>query len=110
MRRRPRSTWTSCWRSASPPRRPPEAPAAAIVAAAGAGERLGAGGPKAFVELAGRPLLDWSLDPLRASDHVGTIVVAVPPGTEAEARRDGVEVVPGGETRSESVAAALAAV
>jgi 2-C-methyl-D-erythritol 4-phosphate cytidylyltransferase len=36
--------------------------------------------------------------------------VAVPPGTEAEARRDGVEVVPGGETRSESVAAALAAV
>jgi 2-C-methyl-D-erythritol 4-phosphate cytidylyltransferase len=36
--------------------------------------------------------------------------VAVPPGTEAEARRDGVEVVPGGETRSESVVAALAAV
>jgi len=33
-----------------------------------------------LVELAGRPLLDWSLDALRASQWVGPIVVAVPPG------------------------------
>lgn len=77
------------------------------MAAAGSGERLGAGGPKAFVELRGRPLLDWSLDALRASQRVGPIVIAVPPGTEPEAQRDGVEVVTGGATRSESVAVAF---
>ncbi|MDQ2940471.1 MAG: 2-C-methyl-D-erythritol 4-phosphate cytidylyltransferase [Actinomycetota bacterium] len=78
------------------------------MAAAGSGERLGAGGPKALVELAGRPLLDWSLDALRASQRIGPIVVAVPPGQEAQAQRDGVQVVAGGASRSESVAAAFA--
>jgi 2-C-methyl-D-erythritol 4-phosphate cytidylyltransferase len=34
-------------------------------------------------------------------------VVAVPPGSEAEAERDGVKVVAGGDSRSESVAAAF---
>jgi 2-C-methyl-D-erythritol 4-phosphate cytidylyltransferase len=58
--------------------------------------------------LAGRPLLDFSLDALRAARHVGPIVVAVPPGSEAEAERDGVKVVAGGDSRSESVAAAFA--
>ena len=43
--------------------------ASAVIAAAGSGERLGAGGPKAFVELAGRPLLAWSLDGLRAAEE-----------------------------------------
>ena len=40
--------------------------AVALLVAAGRGERLGADGPKAFVVLAGRPMLDWSLDALRA--------------------------------------------
>ena len=61
-----------------------------------------------MVELAGRPLLDWSLDALRASQWVGPIVVAVPPGEEATVQRDGVQVVAGGASRSESVAAAFA--
>ena len=39
--------------------------AAALIAAAGSGERLGAGGPKALVELGGRPLVAWSLAALR---------------------------------------------
>ncbi|HVV91188.1 MAG TPA: 2-C-methyl-D-erythritol 4-phosphate cytidylyltransferase, partial [Solirubrobacterales bacterium] len=38
----------------------------AVIAAAGSGERLGAGGPKAFVPLAGRPMIAWSLDACRA--------------------------------------------
>ena len=41
--------------------------AVALLVAAGSGERLGAGRPKAFVELAGRPMLEWSLDALRAA-------------------------------------------
>ena len=40
--------------------------AIALIVAAGSGERLGAGRPKAFVELAGRPMLEWALDALAA--------------------------------------------
>jgi 2-C-methyl-D-erythritol 4-phosphate cytidylyltransferase len=78
--------------------------AVALLVAAGSGERLGAGRPKAFVVLAGRPMLEWSLDALRAAG-VDDIVVAAPPGHDVE----GCVVVPGGTTRSESVRAALAA-
>jgi 2-C-methyl-D-erythritol 4-phosphate cytidylyltransferase len=79
--------------------------AVALLVAAGSGERLGAGRPKAFVVLAGRPMLEWSLDALRAAG-VSDVVVALPPG---EAAPDGCIGVPGGATRSASVAAALAA-
>jgi 2-C-methyl-D-erythritol 4-phosphate cytidylyltransferase len=78
-----------------------------VIAAAGSGERLGAGGPKAFVELGGRSLLEWSLQACRDAESIGAIVVAAPPGEEGRVEEDGVEVVPGGATRSESVAAAL---
>jgi 2-C-methyl-D-erythritol 4-phosphate cytidylyltransferase len=79
--------------------------AVALLVAAGSGERLGAGRPKAFVMLAGRPMLAWSLDALRAAglEHV---VVALPPGERAP---DGCLGVPGGATRSASVLAALRA-
>jgi 2-C-methyl-D-erythritol 4-phosphate cytidylyltransferase len=77
-----------------------------VIAAAGSGERLGAGGPKAFVELAGRPMLEWSLDAFRAATAIGEIVVAAPPGVE-EVAAEGVIAVAGGEHRSESVANAL---
>jgi 2-C-methyl-D-erythritol 4-phosphate cytidylyltransferase len=78
-----------------------------VIAAAGSGERLGAGGPKAFVELAGRPLLDWSLDAFREAGTVTEIVVATPPGHERVVADRGVLAVAGGAYRSESVANAL---
>jgi 2-C-methyl-D-erythritol 4-phosphate cytidylyltransferase len=80
--------------------------AVALLVAAGRGERLGADGPKAFVVLAGRPMLEWSLDALRAVGAVSRIVVALPPGVEAPAGTVGVA---GGAERSHSVRAALAA-
>ncbi len=87
-----------------------------MIAAAGSGERLGAGGPKAFVEVAGRSLLEWSLAAAGAARAVTAIVVAAPPGAEpaAEAAVEAAApaapttVVPGGETRAESVRAAVA--
>ncbi|HET9740819.1 MAG TPA: 2-C-methyl-D-erythritol 4-phosphate cytidylyltransferase, partial [Solirubrobacteraceae bacterium] len=79
--------------------------AVALIVAAGSGERLGAGGPKAFVVVAGRPMVEWSVKALRAAG-VDDIVVAVPPGT---AWGGDVTVVAGGATRSASVRAALAA-
>ncbi len=80
----------------------------AVIAAAGSGERLGAGGPKAFVPLAGRSLLDWSVDAFRVAG-VARIVVAAPPGRQDRLGEDLV-IVDGGETRSASVANALGAV
>ena len=79
--------------------------AVALLVAAGSGERLGAGRPKAFVELAGRPMLAWSLDAVRAAG-IAEIVVALPAGEDAPS---GTVGVPGGATRSASVRAALAA-
>jgi 2-C-methyl-D-erythritol 4-phosphate cytidylyltransferase len=78
-----------------------------VIAAAGSGDRLGAGGPKAFVELAGRPLLDWSLDAVREAGCIKEIVVATPPGAEGAVADRGFLAVAGGEHRSESVANAL---
>jgi 2-C-methyl-D-erythritol 4-phosphate cytidylyltransferase len=78
-----------------------------VIAAAGSGQRLGAGGPKAFVEVAGRALLDWSLDAFRAASTIDEIVVAAPPGEVEDVANRGVTAVAGGEHRSESVAEAL---
>ncbi|HEX8959282.1 MAG TPA: 2-C-methyl-D-erythritol 4-phosphate cytidylyltransferase, partial [Solirubrobacterales bacterium] len=80
------------------------------MAAAGSGERLGAGGPKAFVPLAGRPMVEWSIAAFRAVEPVRSIVVACPPGHVHELGGHDLGVVEGGETRTRSVANALAAV
>ncbi|HXV05949.1 MAG TPA: 2-C-methyl-D-erythritol 4-phosphate cytidylyltransferase [Solirubrobacterales bacterium] len=82
----------------------------AVIAAAGSGERLGAGGPKAFVPLAGRPLVEWAIAAFREVEGVRSIVVACPPGHVHELGGHDLGVVDGGATRSQSVANALAAV
>ena len=82
--------------------------AVALVVAAGRGERLGSGGPKALVNIAGRPMLDWSVAALLEVEAVKEIVVALP-ADRLDAAPAGVVAVAGGVTRSESVRAALAA-
>lgn len=85
----------------------------AVVPAAGSGQRLAAGAPKAFVNLAGRPMLERAIAGLRDSGVVDSIVVAVPPSRTDEAKLVfGGEalIVAGGADRTESVRAALAAV
>lgn len=80
-----------------------------MLAAAGSGQRLGAGGPKALVEVAGRPLLGWSLAALADASAIERVVIAAPPGREAEfaALAAGATVVAGGASRAESVANAV---
>lgn len=82
----------------------------AVIAAAGSGERLGAGGPKAFVGLAGRPMIDWSIAAFRAEPSVASIIIAAPLGYLDQVSGDDLEVVAGGENRTESVRNALAVV
>jgi 2-C-methyl-D-erythritol 4-phosphate cytidylyltransferase len=91
--------------------------ATAVVAAAGTGERLGAGVPKALVPLGGRPMISWCLAALEASERVLSAVIAAPAGHEDEIEavaKDTLAQMPftvatGGKTRSESVAGAIAA-
>jgi 2-C-methyl-D-erythritol 4-phosphate cytidylyltransferase len=80
--------------------------AVALIVAAGLGERLGASRPKALVELAGRPLVQWSVDVLSEVPAIERIVVALPAGVDAPVGTVGVQ---GGAVRSESVRRALAA-
>lgn len=92
-------------------------PTAAVVPAAGRGERLGPGEPKALRDVGGEPLLVHAVRGLWRSGQVDLVVVAAPPGAVADvagllrAAVPGVEVrvVEGGEARRQSVAAALAA-
>ncbi len=84
----------------------------ALIVAAGSGARLRAGRPKAFVELADRPLVAWSIDALAQTASVERVLVAMPPGVEVPAgitAFDGVTLVDGGPSRSDSVRRALAA-
>ncbi|MCZ2836283.1 2-C-methyl-D-erythritol 4-phosphate cytidylyltransferase [Modestobacter sp. VKM Ac-2985] len=85
--------------------------AVGIVAAAGSGLRLGAELPKALVPLGGRPLVCWAVESLRAGG-VEQVVVAVPASQQAAFTAvlpADVQVVVGGDTRTASVRAALAA-
>ena len=85
--------------------------AVGIVAAAGSGLRLGADVPKALVPLAGRPMVCWAVDTLRAGG-VTDVIVAVPVAQRsafAAALPADVRLVDGGATRTASVRAALAA-
>jgi 2-C-methyl-D-erythritol 4-phosphate cytidylyltransferase len=84
--------------------------AVALLVAAGRGERLGSGRPKALVLIGGRPMFEWSLRTLQALPSLHRVAVALPPGAEIDAIGDGVVVVQGGATRSHSVREALRAV
>lgn len=84
---------------------------AAIIAAAGSGERFGAGMPKAFVQLAGRTLLEHAFRSLSAV--VDEVVITSPAGWEGKVREivgESARIVTGGATRSESISNALEAV
>jgi 2-C-methyl-D-erythritol 4-phosphate cytidylyltransferase len=88
---------------------------AVLVPAAGAGLRLGPGGPKALRLLAGEPLLVHAIRRVAAASSVRQIVVAAPAADVAAVRSllapiAPVTVVAGGAERQESVAIALAQV
>jgi len=87
-----------------------------LVPAAGRGERAGAGAIKQFRPIGGVPMLRRALRPFAAHPLVRRIVVALPPDVVshppawlAGMAGDRLVLVPGGATRADSVAAALAA-
>lgn len=86
-----------------------------IVLAAGRGDRLGLKIPKAFVPLAGSPMLARAVTTGWGSGAISQVVIAAPAGWEDRAREiveplGSCTVVAGGTTRQASVRAALAVV
>jgi 2-C-methyl-D-erythritol 4-phosphate cytidylyltransferase len=78
----------------------------AVVVAAGQGTRFG--GPKVYEDLGGCRVLDRSLAAARSA--ADGVVLVVAPGRAADPESAADAVVAGGETRSDSVRAGLAAV
>jgi len=91
----------------------PDTKAAVIILAAGAGSRLGAERPKAFLPIGDRPMLAVAAASAAASHAIAAIVVTAPAGFDEEATAclEGLPVaatvVLGGPTRQASVRAAL---
>jgi 2-C-methyl-D-erythritol 4-phosphate cytidylyltransferase/2-C-methyl-D-erythritol 2,4-cyclodiphosphate synthase len=90
---------------------------AVVLLAAGKGERLGANAPKAFVELAGKSLLEHSVFRALATENLKQLIIAVPESYfeqtlmfEKQLSNQGVDirVVVGGATRQQSVSESLA--
>jgi 2-C-methyl-D-erythritol 4-phosphate cytidylyltransferase len=89
---------------------------AALVLAAGRGERFGAGRPKAFLPLAGRPLVVHAIEALAACAAIDAIVPVLPAAEidslraarwSADAARKLVASVAGGAERQDSMRAGL---
>ncbi len=88
----------------------------AIIAAGGRGSRYGSLHPKQVLSLAGRPILQWTVEAFLESEAITDLLVALPqdladspPGYLRSARKD-IHIVIGGERRRDSVANAFARV
>jgi 2-C-methyl-D-erythritol 4-phosphate cytidylyltransferase/2-C-methyl-D-erythritol 2,4-cyclodiphosphate synthase len=86
----------------------------AVIVAAGRSQRMG-GRDKLAADVAGRPLLAWSLAAIAASARVERIALVRTPEQAADARRPTwlpdkvIAIVPGGARRQDSVAAGIRA-
>ncbi|HPA71204.1 MAG: 2-C-methyl-D-erythritol 4-phosphate cytidylyltransferase [Spirochaetes bacterium] len=90
----------------------------ALILAGGAGTRLGGDTPKQFLDLAGKPVIAWSMKAFDDADDISGIVVACPEAYRESVWETGeangigklVAVVAGGETRQLSAYNALTAI
>ncbi|MCH9025439.1 MAG: 2-C-methyl-D-erythritol 4-phosphate cytidylyltransferase [candidate division Zixibacteria bacterium] len=90
----------------------------ALIVAAGKSERFGDPLPKQFHEVAGRPLLSWTIEKFELASSIDKIVVVVAADYQLETTRNIIDpfgfqkvakVVGGGESRQESVLKGLEA-
>jgi 2-C-methyl-D-erythritol 4-phosphate cytidylyltransferase len=88
-------------------------PVVAVLLAGGTGSRMGGERPKQLMELAGRTILERSLDAFHDHPQVDEVLIVMAPGHLAAAERIAlghpkvVGVIEGGATRSQSTMAAL---
>ncbi len=84
----------------------------AVIVGAGEGKRFGPNGRKQFAKVNGRPLMAYTIEAFEKSEVVDEIVLVVPPESTQWVREEIVEplrfkkvrsVVPGGDSRQQSV-------
>ncbi len=84
----------------------------AVVAAAGSGSRMGNGVKKQYIELAGKPVLSYSLEVFLKMDEIDSVVLVIPEGDCEKVDNyvlknldinGKIILVNGGESRQESV-------
>ena len=88
----------------------------AIIVAAGSGERFRSETPKQFLEINGRPLIEWTVERIHSAPSIDSIILVLAP--DQIHRFDGLRAnfpkltatVAGGRTRAESVRHGLDAV
>ncbi|WP_308201048.1 bifunctional cytidylyltransferase/SDR family oxidoreductase [Agromyces mediolanus] len=88
----------------------------AVVLAGGVGTRVGLGMPKQLIRIAGKAIVEHTLERLDANPAIDEILVVMNAGAihELDHLRDDarftklVDIIPGGETRNDSTKAALA--
>lgn len=88
-----------------------------LIAAAGSGRRMGASGNKLLLEVAGRPVLAWTLETVLRCEAISWVGVigqpideaAIGAIVEAATPHKPVRWIVGGDTRQESVSRGLAA-
>ncbi|NAW66810.1 2-C-methyl-D-erythritol 4-phosphate cytidylyltransferase [Photobacterium halotolerans] len=85
----------------------------AVVPAAGVGSRMQADRPKQYLVIAGKTILEHTVDSLLQHPAIGRVVIAISDGDPyfnhlPLARRPDVVVVPGGRERADSVFSGLA--
>jgi 2-C-methyl-D-erythritol 4-phosphate cytidylyltransferase len=94
---------------------PPPLRTVAVILAGGTGQRVGLPIPKQFVKIAGKTIIEHTLDTFQASDDVDEIIVLMVPGYVEQTRqivdRAGytkvTRVLEGGSTRNETTCRAL---
>lgn len=88
-----------------------------VLLAGGVGTRVGSGIPKQLLKIAGKPIVEHTLEACESSPLVDEIIIMMNPGTIAELDylQDGAHpkltrILPGGETRNATTQLALAAI
>lgn len=93
--------------------------AAAIIVAGGTGKRMNAGMPKQLIELSGKPIIEWTLEPFFDCPDIAEVIVVSEPGivprlqaitAHMQTAGKPVTIVTGGTERQDSVRNGLAAV
>ncbi|MBK5252284.1 MAG: 2-C-methyl-D-erythritol 4-phosphate cytidylyltransferase [Peptostreptococcaceae bacterium] len=84
----------------------------AVIAAAGSGSRMGNGVKKQYIELAGKPVLSYSLEVFLKMDEIDSVVLVIPEGDRVTVDnyvlkdldiKGKIILVNGGSSRQESV-------
>lgn len=92
--------------------------ATAVILAGGVGSRVGLGIPKQLVKIAGKSIVEHTLEAFERNSRIDEIIIMMNPGTidelnyllESSNFRKLVKILPGGETRNDTTRLALEAI